>query len=103
MFSVRRVMCLSIDSLSGIFLVVKLWTIKTNECENTFDEQHNAKIWGLAVTKDQSKLVTGILLFVFALLVCFVCCVYVVCLAGGEDSILNVWKDVTAEEREQVP
>ena len=26
------------------FAVVKLWTIKTNECVNTFEEQHTDKV-----------------------------------------------------------
>jgi len=61
---------------AGSDAVVKLWTIKTNECVNTFDEQHSAKIWSMCLTKDDKKLVTG-----------------------GADSVLNVWKDVTADEK----
>ena len=43
---------------SGSDGLVKLWTIKVNECVKTFDE-HTAKIWGLAVGKKEDVLVTG--------------------------------------------
>jgi U3 small nucleolar RNA-associated protein 13 len=59
--------------------VVKLWTIKTNECVNTFEDQHEGKIWAMALTKDTKRLVTG-----------------------GVDSILNVWQDITSTELDEV-
>lgn len=59
--------------------VVKLWTIKTNECVSTFEDQHEGKIWAMSLTKDNKRLVTG-----------------------GVDSILNVWHDVTSTELDEV-
>jgi len=58
--------------------MVKLWTIKTAECVNTFAEEHSGKIWGLVLTQDQQKMITG-----------------------GGDSILNIWTDVSEQDKNQ--
>lgn len=44
--------------LSGSDGLVKLWTIKSSECVRTFDE-HDAKVWALCVSSDESKMVSG--------------------------------------------
>ncbi|KAJ7358996.1 Transducin (beta)-like 3 [Desmophyllum pertusum] len=62
---------------SGSEGLVKLWTIKTNECVKTFD-QHLDKVWSIALNKNQDQLVSG-----------------------GADSMINIWKDVTEAEQEQ--
>ena len=56
--------------------LLKLWTIRTNECEATMDA-HSDKVWGLSVRHDGAQIVTG-----------------------GADSVLNVWRDVTTEQDE---
>ncbi|XP_039275258.1 transducin beta-like protein 3 [Nilaparvata lugens] len=38
--------------------LMKLWCIKSSECMATFD-QHDGKVWALAVSKDEQVLVTG--------------------------------------------
>ena len=43
---------------SGSDGLLKLWTIKTNECVKTFDA-HDDKVWALAVNKAESCVVTG--------------------------------------------
>lgn len=43
---------------SGSDGLVKLWTIKTNECVATMDE-HTEKIWSLATSSDGEVLVSG--------------------------------------------
>jgi len=55
--------------------VVKLWTIKTSECVGTFEDAHDGKIWSLALTPDHRRVITG-----------------------GSDSILNIWRDASAED-----
>lgn len=57
--------------------LVKVWTIKTNECETSLDN-HTEKIWALAVRKDEKFVVSG-----------------------GADSVINFWQDVTREEQEE--
>lgn len=57
--------------------LIKLWSIKTNECINTFDG-HTDKVWALAVRKDEDQFITG-----------------------GADSLIHVWKDYTDIEEEQ--
>ena len=57
---------------------MKLWTIRTQECEATMDG-HEDRVWALAVAPvgGGRQAVTG-----------------------GGDSVLNVWEDVTKEEEE---
>lgn len=43
---------------SGSDGLLKLWTIKSNECVKTFDE-HEDKVWGLAVNSTEDKIITG--------------------------------------------
>jgi U3 small nucleolar RNA-associated protein 13 len=57
--------------------LVKLWTIKTNECVNTFDH-HEDKIWALAVNSETEKVATG-----------------------GGDSVVNMWTDCTIDDEEE--
>jgi len=57
---------------------VKLWVIKNNECINTFADQHEGKIWSMALTPDEKRLVTG-----------------------GSDGLLHIWQDVTQAEIDQ--
>eukprot|EP00658_Telonema_sp_P-2_P001115 TRINITY_DN10421_c0_g1_i3.p1 TRINITY_DN10421_c0_g1~~TRINITY_DN10421_c0_g1_i3.p1 ORF type:complete len:295 (-),score=82.73 TRINITY_DN10421_c0_g1_i3:296-1180(-) len=58
----------------GLF---KVWTIKSNECVNTFD-QHTDKIWAMAVHPDHGTVVTG-----------------------ASDSTINIWKDKTADVEQE--
>ena len=44
--------------LSGSDGLVKLWTIKTNECVKTLDA-HQDKVWGLHGSRKDDKMVTG--------------------------------------------
>lgn len=43
---------------SGSDGLVKLWTIKTNECIKTLDA-HQDKVWGLHGSRGDDKMVTG--------------------------------------------
>ena len=43
---------------SGTNGLVKLWTIKSNECVKTFDE-HEDKVWALAVSENEDTFITG--------------------------------------------
>lgn len=43
---------------SGTNGLVKLWTIKSNECVKTFDE-HEDKVWALAVHETENTFITG--------------------------------------------
>lgn len=43
---------------SGSDGLLKLWTVKSNECVKTFDE-HSDKVWALAVSKDEQKIFSG--------------------------------------------
>ncbi|GLD95152.1 hypothetical protein PINS_up003777 [Pythium insidiosum] len=54
--------------------LVKLWTIKSNECEATLDH-HMDKIWALSVARDGSEMATG-----------------------GADSTIHLWRDFTQDE-----
>ena len=56
---------------SGADGLVKLWTVRTSECEATLDA-HEDKVWAMDVSKDGSEFITG-----------------------GADSIINVWHDKT--------
>lgn len=49
------VACLSCSGSDGL---VKLWTIKTNECVATLDE-HTEKIWSLTSSSDGETLISG--------------------------------------------
>ncbi|RRT75859.1 hypothetical protein B296_00018043 [Ensete ventricosum] len=62
------------DSGDGL---IKLWTIKTSECIATYD-QHEGKIWALAVGKKTEMLVTG-----------------------GTDALINFWHDSTAADKQE--
>lgn len=62
---------------SGSDGLIKLWTIKTGECVNTFDN-HTEKIWSLAVSSDGNEVISG-----------------------GADSLINLWKDYTQIEEEE--
>ena len=44
--------------VSGSDGLVKIWTIKTNECVSTLDE-HTEKVWSLASSADGNVLVSG--------------------------------------------
>lgn len=44
--------------VSGSDGLVKLWTIKTNECVATLDE-HVEKVWSLTTSSDGERLVSG--------------------------------------------
>jgi U3 small nucleolar RNA-associated protein 13 len=57
---------------------VKLWTIKTSECVATFEDAHDSKIWAMAMTPDQRRVLTG-----------------------GSDSVLNIWHDVSSLDVEE--
>ncbi|XP_010783847.1 transducin beta-like protein 3 [Notothenia coriiceps] len=59
---------------SGSDGLVKLWTIKTNECVKTLDA-HQDKVWGLHSSQKDNKIVTG-----------------------SADSNITVWVDVTEVE-----
>ena len=57
--------------------LVKVWTIKSGECETTLDN-HTDRIWSLALNQEENTLVSG-----------------------GGDSIITFWEDTTALEREK--
>ncbi|KAK4362783.1 hypothetical protein RND71_018024 [Anisodus tanguticus] len=57
--------------------LMKLWTVKTNECVARYD-QHEDKIWALAVGKKTEMLATG-----------------------GGDAVINLWHDSTALDEEE--
>ena len=56
--------------------LVKVWTIKTGECDTTLDN-HTDRIWSLAVNEQENVLVSG-----------------------GGDSVITFWEDTTALEKE---
>ncbi|KAJ4827664.1 hypothetical protein Tsubulata_017672 [Turnera subulata] len=62
---------------SGADGLVKLWTVKTNECIATYD-QHEDKVWALAVGRKTEMLATG-----------------------GGDAVINLWHDSTASDKEE--
>jgi len=57
--------------------LVKVWTIKSGECETTLDN-HTDRIWSLALNQEENILVSG-----------------------GGDSVITFWEDTTALEREK--
>lgn len=57
--------------------LVKVWTIKTGECDTTLDN-HTDRIWSLALNEEENTLVSG-----------------------GGDSVITFWQDTTALEKEK--
>jgi U3 small nucleolar RNA-associated protein 13 len=57
--------------------LVKIWTIKSGECETTLDN-HTDRIWSLALNKSENVLVSG-----------------------GGDSVITFWEDTTILEKEK--
>ena len=68
----QQLMSTSADGL------VKLWTIRTGECENTMDK-HEDKIWAIATGKGQGKTF----------------------FSAGSDSKLHMWTDATESLEEE--
>lgn len=64
-------------SLSGSDGLLKLWTIKHNECIKTFDD-HDDKVWAVTPTLEEDHVVTA-----------------------GADSTIMVWQDMTLVEYEE--
>jgi U3 small nucleolar RNA-associated protein 13 len=56
--------------------LVKVWTIKSGECETTLDN-HSDRVWSLALAHNEDILVSG-----------------------GGDSVITFWQDTTALEKE---
>ncbi|TMS15551.1 Transducin beta-like protein 3 [Larimichthys crocea] len=71
---IRRVTMRPVLKVVGSDGLVKLWTIKTNECVKTLDA-HQDKVWGLHGSRKDDKMVTG-----------------------SADSNITVWLDVTEVE-----
>lgn len=61
---------------SGADGLVKLWTIRTNECEATMDG-HNDKVWALDLAANGTKMISG-----------------------GADSRIVVWEDTTKADED---
>ncbi|MDG7002132.1 MAG: hypothetical protein JRN15_23780 [Nitrososphaerota archaeon] len=61
---------------SGSDGLIKIWTIRTNECETTLDS-HNDKVWALDLTADGKTMISG-----------------------GADSQILVYNDTTVEVEE---
>ncbi|KMT19395.1 hypothetical protein BVRB_1g012450 [Beta vulgaris subsp. vulgaris] len=57
--------------------LLKLWTVTSNECIATYDE-HEDKVWALAIGKKTEVLATG-----------------------GGDAVVNLWSDSTAVDKEE--
>jgi U3 small nucleolar RNA-associated protein 13 len=57
--------------------LVKVWTIRSGECETTLDN-HSDRVWSLALTANEDVLVSG-----------------------GGDSVITFWQDTTALEKEK--
>jgi U3 small nucleolar RNA-associated protein 13 len=57
--------------------LVKVWTIRSGECETTLDN-HTDRVWSLALTENENVLVSG-----------------------GGDSVITFWQDTTALEKEK--
>lgn len=58
--------------------LIKLWTIRTNECETTLDG-HSEKVWALDTKADDTLSIVS----------------------GGADSRLIVWTDITKEREDE--
>ncbi|TKY55206.1 Transducin beta protein 3 [Spatholobus suberectus] len=67
---------INLINVSGADGLVKLWTVKTNECVATYDH-HEDKVWALAVGRKTEMLATG-----------------------GSDAVVNLWFDSTAADKE---
>jgi len=68
--------------------LLKLWTLRTNECETTLDS-HTDKVWALDIlpqssTDSSSPITTNLVI------------------SGGADSRLVIWNDVTQIEEEEL-
>ncbi len=74
---------------SGSDGLLKLWTLRTGVCEGTFDA-HDSKVWALAVSKSDDDGAFGVGGANAGLRV----------VSGGADSVINVWRDTTAEQEE---
>lgn len=57
--------------------LVKLWTVKSNECVATYDH-HEDKVWALVVGGKTELLATG-----------------------GSDAVVNLWLNSTASDKEE--
>lgn len=68
--------CKQLVSAGGDGLV-KVWTIKSGECDTTLDN-HSDRIWSLALNENENSLVSG-----------------------GGDSVITFWDDTTAFEKEK--
>lgn len=62
---------------SGSDGLLKLWTIKNNECIKTFDD-HDDKVWAITPAKEEDYVTTA-----------------------GADSTIMVWQDITQVEYEE--
>ncbi|XP_021737664.1 transducin beta-like protein 3 [Chenopodium quinoa] len=62
---------------SGADGLLKLWAVTSSECIATYDE-HEDKVWALAIGKKTEMLATG-----------------------GGDAVINIWNDSTAAEKEE--
>ncbi|CAB1108406.1 unnamed protein product [Ectocarpus sp. CCAP 1310/34] len=79
--------------------LVKVWTVRSDECEATLDA-HTDKVWALTTAaapavrrhRDEEEVVEGEEGPNAGIVV----------VSGGADSVINVWKDVTAREEEKV-
>ncbi len=76
---------------SGSDGLLKLWTLRTGVCEGTFDA-HDSKVWALAVSIQDDGESIGAGGVNAGLRV----------VSGGADSVINVWRDTTAEEEEVI-
>jgi U3 small nucleolar RNA-associated protein 13 len=63
---------------SGSDGLLKLWTIKTCECVQSFDH-HEDKVWALAVAPGDDSIVA----------------------TGAADGLVNMWSDTTGEVEEE--
>jgi WD40 repeat protein len=57
--------------------LVKVWTIKSGECDTTLDN-HSDRVWSLSLARDEDILVSG-----------------------GGDSVITFWQDTTVLEKEK--
>ena len=57
--------------------LVKVWNIKDEETATTLDN-HEEKVWALAISKDEKTIISG-----------------------AADSVVTIWQDVTVEQEEE--